>query len=185
MSNTPSKTPEEIKIHKNALARARYQRYKEDPEYVARRKTSMKKWRAKGGRKYQSDYMHDYYLRKKNDPEYKAKRKIYMKIYMKKWDADHLQYRQVFRDAYKQKMRIYIDELRQEPCTDCKQCFPIDCMEFDHVPERGKKLFAISEAAGGQTFSEKKFTEELAKCDLVCANCHRIRTATRRRALST
>jgi hypothetical protein len=44
-------------------------------------------------------------------------------------------------------------------------------MDFDHV--RGEKLFNI-----GQTLSVAmpKFLTEISKCDIVCANCHRIRT---------
>ncbi len=44
-------------------------------------------------------------------------------------------------------------------------------MDFDHV--RGKKLFNI---ANGRYRTWKSVIIEIAKCDLVCANCHRIRT---------
>jgi hypothetical protein len=48
-------------------------------------------------------------------------------------------------------------------------------MQFDHVPERGPKLFEINYGAilsKGYGLLKK----ELEKCDLVCANCHAIRT---------
>ncbi len=44
-------------------------------------------------------------------------------------------------------------------------------MDFDHV--HGKKLFTIG---SGIVRALKKVMNEIAKCDLVCANCHRVRT---------
>lgn len=45
-------------------------------------------------------------------------------------------------------------------------------MDFDHRDRLDKK-FAISESA---RYSLRLMREEVTKCDLVCANCHRIRT---------
>jgi hypothetical protein len=59
------------------------------------------------------------------------------------------------------------------PCFDCKNSFPPYVMDFDHV--RGKKKYLISSLAA-QNVGVKTFLEEIAKCDIVCANCHRIRT---------
>jgi hypothetical protein len=50
-------------------------------------------------------------------------------------------------------------------------------MQWDHVPERGPKLFNLSRADYGM----EKVLAEIAKCDLVCANCHAIRTWNRHR----
>lgn len=49
-------------------------------------------------------------------------------------------------------------------------------MDFDHV--RGKKSFNIGGGKMG-TPSFEAIEVEIAKCDLVCANCHRIRTEKR------
>jgi len=60
---------------------------------------------------------------------------------------------------------------------DCGGRFPPECMDFDHV--RGDKDFNVSHVAK----AVKNFDllrAEIAKCDLVCANCHRIRTRSRR-----
>jgi hypothetical protein len=61
-------------------------------------------------------------------------------------------------------------------CMDCKQRHPWYVMEFDHVPGRGEKLPRNVLAI---VTTRKALAEELAKCDLVCANCHKIRTFTR------
>jgi hypothetical protein len=64
-----------------------------------------------------------------------------------------------------------------KPCTDCGGKFPHYCLQWDHVPERGPKLFNL----GRSDYSLAKIDAELAKCDLVCANCHAVRTWNRRR----
>jgi hypothetical protein len=48
-------------------------------------------------------------------------------------------------------------------------------MEFDHV--RGEKLGNVANMA--RHCSIAKIDAEIAKCDLVCANCHRERTWSR------
>lgn len=59
-------------------------------------------------------------------------------------------------------------------CTDCRVEYPYFILEFDHLPQF-KKSFPLS-AAGSKDRSKEKIIEEIAKCEIVCANCHRIRT---------
>jgi hypothetical protein len=54
---------------------------------------------------------------------------------------------------------------------DCGGKFPWYVMDFDHV--LGKKKFEMSKGQGHMR-GIKKMMEEIAKYDLVCANCHRI-----------
>lgn len=68
-----------------------------------------------------------------------------------------------------------INALKNRPCIDCGLKYPPECMDFDHV--RGKKLFTI-----GERRRQSGLLAEIAKCDLVCANCHRIRTRARRKS---
>jgi hypothetical protein len=63
------------------------------------------------------------------------------------------------------------------PCTDCGHKFPAVCMDFDHL-DGDAKIKSISDLVQ-QCASVAAIDAELAKCELVCANCHRIRTATR------
>lgn len=67
-------------------------------------------------------------------------------------------------------------ERKSNPCADCGGRFDPVAMDFDHV--RGRKVLNIS-ALSRQQWSMEKLLEELEKCELVCANCHRVRTAKR------
>lgn len=75
-------------------------------------------------------------------------------------------------------MQEWMAQLKAQPCMDCQQTFSSECMDFDHVPGRGEKKFRITIAELGRR--EEEVAAELAKCDLVCSNCHRTRTKKRR-----
>lgn len=79
----------------------------------------------------------------------------------------------------KQKAQLakYIREYKEKyPCADCKENYPYYVMDFDHV--RGKKQKNVMELI--PTLSKKKIDEEIAKCEIVCSNCHRVRTHIRK-----
>ena len=59
------------------------------------------------------------------------------------------------------------------PCSDCGEADPL-VLEFDHL---GDKLFNVS--AGIRDRSWPSALDEIDKCEVVCANCHRRRTALR------
>ena len=63
--------------------------------------------------------------------------------------------------------------LRKHPCVDCEET-NILTLEFDHIDE---KFHNVSNMAG--RFAWEVILKEIKKCEVVCANCHRIRTATR------
>lgn len=67
-------------------------------------------------------------------------------------------------------------DLKRVPCGDCKQSFPPYCMDFDHRPDEVKS-FTIS---GRARMRWDKLLTEIAKCDVVCAICHRKRTHARK-----
>ncbi|GAA3647205.1 hypothetical protein GCM10022202_03230 [Microbacterium marinilacus] len=60
---------------------------------------------------------------------------------------------------------------------DCGEA-DIVVLEFDHLPGK-EKLFDIARGVGGSTRSWKAIEAEIAKCEVVCANCHRRRGAAR------
>ncbi len=81
-------------------------------------------------------------------------------------------------NSKRNKWRKYIQEVKESsPCMDCGIQYPHYVMDFDHV--RGVKVGNISTGLG--TFSSfEKLLEEIAKCEVVCANCHRHRTFMRK-----
>lgn len=72
--------------------------------------------------------------------------------------------------------RSALAELKSGPCLDCGLTFPAECMDFDHVIEG--KVDRVSQLAWNGPWD--LVLEEIKKCELVCANCHRIRTKNRR-----
>jgi hypothetical protein len=92
------------------------------------------------------------------------------KCYMRTWAADP-------DSPVHRRGREYIAQVKQDAaCADCGGKFPPACMHFDHVPERGPKLFNL----GNGDYSIEAIEAEIAKCDIVCANCHAVRTWTTR-----
>lgn len=71
------------------------------------------------------------------------------------------------------KMRDYLNEEKSKPCADCKRPYPPYVMDFDHV--RDLKCFEVS-ASLRLGVSMDRLIAEVAKCDVVCANCHRERS---------
>ena len=79
----------------------------------------------------------------------------------------------------KQKAHLaqYLRDLKTKtPCVDCGINYPYYVMDFDHV--RGQKQANVMELVS--TLSKKRIDLEIAKCEIVCSNCHRIRTHMRR-----
>lgn len=72
----------------------------------------------------------------------------------------------------KEEVREKINELKRVPCADCGGRFNPWQMDFDHV--RGVKEADIARLV--ITGSTAKLRAEMAKCEVVCANCHRQRT---------
>jgi hypothetical protein len=69
--------------------------------------------------------------------------------------------------------RFILDFFKHNPCADCGELDPI-VLEFDHT---GEKKFNVS--AGIRDRNWQTVLDEMAKCEVVCANCHRRRTARR------
>ena len=81
--------------------------------------------------------------------------------------------------AWQKGRAAWIREMKTDKaCTDCGGVFPPEAMQWDHLPG-SIKLGEIS--AKIRKWSRRLIFEELAKCELVCANCHAIRTYKRLR----
>jgi hypothetical protein len=74
-----------------------------------------------------------------------------------------------------------LDQLRDVPCADCGRRFPPCAMDFDHRDPRMKRC-GVTRMVGRA--GAARMLAEAAKCDIVCANCHRSRTLVRRVGLS-
>lgn len=80
--------------------------------------------------------------------------------------------------ALRGRFREIINLAKSVPCSDCGIRYPAYVMHFDHLPEH-EKCFTIAEAGRGGV-SEERLAAEIAKCEVVCANCHAERTHRRR-----
>lgn len=73
----------------------------------------------------------------------------------------------------KESLRDYVRKLKESsPCTDCGVSYPYYVMDFDHLPEHIK----LNQVGFFTERSKSKLLDEIAKCELVCSNCHRERT---------
>ena len=68
----------------------------------------------------------------------------------------------------------FVNDLKRVPCADCNQMYETCVMEFDHC-NPDEKEFAVSNLLYYRRAKEKLLTE-ITKCEIVCANCHRLRT---------
>ena len=81
------------------------------------------------------------------------------------------------RKRMKRESRAYLRELKTNtPCVDCGKKFHFCAMDFDHIET---KTIEVSRMIGNQATIEK-IKEEVSKCELVCSNCHRVRTYKRK-----
>lgn len=120
---------------------------------------------------YRKEHYSEYvkkYLEANKEKRYSRRREWYQenKPRMKKYRDDLLLHRNNF-----------LATLKNVPCMECGNKYPPYVMDFDHR-EPQEKEFTISGKKIQLPIS--KLLEEIEKCDVVCANCHRIRTHNRR-----
>ena len=72
------------------------------------------------------------------------------------------------------KLKEFVWLQKNKPCIDCGQTFPPYVMHYDHK-DPSQKEFTVSKMYQSCN-SLEKIKKEIAKCDVVCANCHAIRT---------
>lgn len=81
----------------------------------------------------------------------------------------------IIRDkARKLNRELFWDFLISHPCVDCGETNPI-MLELDHR-DRTTKTLCVSKLLQNRA-SWGKILTEIDKCDVRCANCHRMRTA--------
>lgn len=97
----------------------------------------------------------------------KSCKKNYQKDWYQRSSASQIERAKV----NKIKVRNWIRQQKAKPCVDCKGSYPYYVMDFDHLTD---KKFNINNSHSQYGLSRIK--KEIAKCELVCSNCHRIRT---------
>ena len=75
------------------------------------------------------------------------------------------------RAKVEERAQALVEFFRTHHCVDCGESDPV-VLEFDHL---GEKKFAVATGVRGRNW--QTVLDEIAKCEVVCANCHRRRTA--------
>ena len=93
-----------------------------------------------------------------------------------RWKKQHPE---ITKEAYRRQRRKKYNErqyllawLKDVPCKDCGERLPSCCMDFHHM---GHKTFTISKVL--LHIPIENLLAEVSQCIVLCANCHRIRTA--------
>jgi hypothetical protein len=72
--------------------------------------------------------------------------------------------------------RAFVAQIKLERgCVDCGYKKHAVALDFDHLPGF-EKTAAVSNLL---SCTRERILAEIAKCEVVCANCHRVRTANR------
>ncbi len=74
---------------------------------------------------------------------------------------------------YRKEVKRLVTQYKKiHPCVDCNNS-DFRVLEFDHLPGNKKSMDIAVMVCSRSIDSVMK---EIAKCDILCANCHRIRT---------
>ncbi|MFP5299115.1 MAG: hypothetical protein ACLGHL_09030 [Actinomycetota bacterium] len=76
----------------------------------------------------------------------------------------------------RERMEWIVQYLEEHPCVDCGESDVI-VLQFDHVSSTASKLFNIGDAVRHRRWQE--VLDEIEKCEIRCANCHRRVTSSR------
>lgn len=97
------------------------------------------------------------------------------KISQRRWQIENRPRTARWHRERRRERRAFIQKYKSHPCADCGGVFDPVCMDFDHRPGETKR-FSIAESLNSPL---AEIMDEIAKCDVVCANCHRLRTHSR------
>jgi hypothetical protein len=102
-----------------------------------------------------------------------------VRYHQRKAEGRYVEGREAKRESKRRRRRAVeaiVRAAKARPCADCGGTFHFAAMQFDHLPgtaktERVSKMMTSSDAA---------VRAKMAKCEVVCANCHAVRTWRRR-----
>jgi hypothetical protein len=99
------------------------------------------------------------------------RRRAYGRAYNKEYEKQHPQRRRESNDAYKARIKAEITAYKVERgCYICKEGDPV-CLDLHHRDPQQKELNPANMWNRG--WGPPRVAAELAKCDVICANCHR------------
>lgn len=104
------------------------------------------------------------------NPMCKACQSSYHKEHYRKNKREYIERARRNTVRYRERIRA----IKDVPCMDCGERYPPYVMDFDHLPGR-PKIATLGQATRGG-WSSEKMKAEIAKCEVVCSNCHRERT---------
>ena len=100
----------------------------------------------------------------------------------KTWNAHYHKYGSRYRARAVERTRIIKDKLRQQMLEYLSDKYCLRCeisdprvLEFDHINPKTKS-YSIAHGIAS-TLSWKNIMTEIDKCQILCANCHKIKTA--------
>lgn len=102
----------------------------------------------------------------------------YLKIHYGRNKAKYILKARLFAKKKRIEFGKIVTQLKCNPCTDCGKQYPPYVMDFDHINAEDK-LDDIA-ALLRRGYGKQTLIDEIAKCELVCSNCHRIRTHNRK-----
>jgi hypothetical protein len=99
-----------------------------------------------------------------------SKKKI--KAYQKKWNKENSEYRRIRQQNKRHEIKKWLKQevLLGKSCTKCQEDHPA-CLDFHHR-DPSKKDMEIAKMAHGRC-NKETILLEIAKCDILCSNCHR------------
>ncbi len=106
---------------------------------------------------------------------YTERRRIYYTEHYRKYGDQYRQRAKIRREKIKDELQRYLLEyLSNKCCAKCGETDPV-VLEFDHI-NPSEKSFGIARAIS-DGLAWQKILAEINKCQVLCANCHKKKTA--------
>lgn len=141
---------------------------KDNPEayekHKAKQCANIKEWRINNPKEAR--------IRDKEQREkHKERRRIYASRYTRKYYSTHKEEYRIMNASKRAEMLLWWSELNiPRACTVCGEK-DADCLDFHHRNPKEKEHSPAGMLSG--LFARRTILREIAKCDVLCANCHR------------
>ena len=106
---------------------------------------------------------------------YKSRRTLHYKEHYEIYGKEYRERAKLRKVKVKREIQEKVYTLLAERCCEGCGFDDVRALEFDHIDPEFKS-FGIARAIS-DCYSWKKIDEEIKKCRVLCANCHKIRTA--------